>query len=175
MGSQAKSRTRLSDFQLKFSSEVFQHEWGGTYLLFFFSGGKGKEKKTPKEGGILAQDKGLWTPMLWLMKILSSGGAGGIDFVALFVLLGWASGVDFAGALSLESEPSSLLLRAPGGSYRLLCLPDWGKSGLLPGPRRGSWVGLGGAWRGSCPLCWRPAAPSPLGFLFLQLFRKDWK
>ena len=59
MGSQAKSRTRLSDFQLKFNSEVFQCEWGGTYLLFFFSGGKGKEKKTPKEGGILAQDKGL--------------------------------------------------------------------------------------------------------------------
>ena len=31
----------------------------GLISFFFFSGGKGKEKKTPKEGGILAQDKGL--------------------------------------------------------------------------------------------------------------------
>ena len=109
---------------------------------------------------------------LWKFCLLE--GRGELILFALFVL-GWASGVDFAGALSLESEPSRL---APQSAWRLLqtpLSPRLRKVRAAPRPRSGSWVGRGGARRGSCPLCWRPAATSPLGFLFLQLFRKDWK
>ena len=144
------------DFQFKFSSGGFQREWGGTYLFFFFP--RRKENEHINSG-------------LWIFCLLEEWRE--LILFALFVLLGWVPGVDFGGALSLESEPSRL---APQNAWRFLQTPLSPRlRKVRAAPRPWQQRELGGAQRGSCPLCWGPVAISPLGFLFLQLLRKHWK